>query len=430
MGKVTKIQSSTPNNIVVQNITIKTVNRKTQDIENWKNAIKQFDNLLNPSRVLLYDMYEEIILDGQIEATWGKRQDVVLNKNLLFVKDGKEDIELNKLLNAPSMRQLIKELHNSITWGFTLIQINNIYYDEDQEQYIVDFDIIPRKHVHPERNFQCVSKDQTSATIDILFKEPPLGKYMVWAGEPKDMGLLIKASQYVIFKRGGFGDWTQYAEMFGMPFREGRYNDYDEKTRVALEQAMERYGSASYAILPEGAKFTLHEASNTAGGSTLYKALYDACNAEISKIILGNTLTTEQGNKGTQALGTVHQSAEISKNESDQKYILDILNGKFKAILKLFGFNVQGGEIWYKSAEKDWLILKTKWDVISSISNKVPVEDDFIYEEFDIPKPENYDALKTELINSNLNTIDEPINNPLKDKKPSNLKKRIIDFFV
>ena len=267
------MKKTTPaeNNIVVQNITIKTVNRKTQDIDNWKNAIKQFDNLLNPSRVLLYDLYTDITLDGQIESTWGKRQDMVLNKDLLFVKDGVEDEELNKLLNSSSMRLFIKELHNSIAWGYTLIQVNSIFYNEEEEQYVIDFDLIPRKHVHPERNFECVSKDQSFASKDILFKEPPLSRYMIWAGESTDMGLLVKAAQYVIYKRGDFGDWAQFAEMFGMPFREGRYDDYDEKTRVALEQAMEAYGGATYAILPKGAEFKLHENGGNSGSSTLSK---------------------------------------------------------------------------------------------------------------------------------------------------------------
>ena len=34
------------------------------------------------------------------------------------------------------------------------------------------------------------------------------------------------------------------------------------------------------------------------------------CNNEIAKLILGNTLTTESSEKGTQALGTVHKKVE------------------------------------------------------------------------------------------------------------------------
>ncbi len=415
-------------NVVVQNITIKQTNRKTQDIENWRNAIKRFENLENPSRVLLYDLYSDITLDGQIESTWGKRQDSIINKDLLFVKDGKEDEEINKLLNSPSMRLLLKEIHNSVMWGYTLVQVNDIYYNEEEEQYVVDFDLIPRKHVHPEKNLECISKDQTQPTKDILYKEPPEVKYMLWAGEPTDMGLLVKAAQYVIYKRGNFGDWAQYAEIFGMPFREAKYDGFDEDTRIKLEQALEKMGGASYLVTPKNAEITIHEASSQGGSTTLYKDLMNACNAEISKIILGNTLTTEQGDKGTQALGTVHKDIEGEKKKGDEKLVIDVLNGKFRAILKQFGFNVQGGMIWFKSPDADWELLQKKWAVISGIANKVPVADDYIYEEFDIPKPENYDELKEQMqTKPELSHID--FKDIFSEKSNKTLFSKVLDFF-
>lgn len=429
MAKQIRTKAVTAPNIVIQNITIRTPNRKTQDIDNWKNAIKNFENLINPTRVLLYDMYDDIMLDGQIESTWGKRQDAILNKELLFVKDGVEDEEIGKLLNSPGMRLLIKELHNSIMWGYTLLQINAITWNEDSEQYDIDFDVIPRKHVHPERGFECISKEQNIASKDILFKLPPLSKYMLWAGDPTDMGKLVKAAQYVIYKRGDFGDWAQFAEMFGMPFREGRYDDYDDATRAKLEQAMEVYGGANYAILPKGAEFKIHESSSQSGSSSLYKDLYSACNAEISKIILGNTLTTEQGDKGTQALGTIHKDVEDAKNKADAKLVLDVLNGKFRAILKAFGFNVQGGYIWFKSPEKDWNSLQIKWNVINGIANRVPVDDDYIYEEFDVPKPKDYEQRKKEMKET------QPLFLPSVPEHQSHavgksFTQRLLDFFV
>ena len=156
-------KTNKPDNIIVHNINIMNAPHNTQDIQIWKSAIRAFENLTNPSRVALYDLYEDIILDGQIEATWGKRQDAVLNQELVFVRDGVEDEQINKLLNSPDMRIIIKELHNSIAWGFTLIQINNIYYDENEEVYKIDFDLIPRKHVHPEEGFECISRQQSIA---------------------------------------------------------------------------------------------------------------------------------------------------------------------------------------------------------------------------------------------------------------------------
>lgn len=395
---VTRKKGKLPENgIKVTNINVRVPNRSTQDIQLWRRAIGSFENQTNPVRTYLYDLYKDMELDGQIEATWEKRCDAVLNKRLVFKRDGVEDDEIGKLINSPDMRILINELMRTILYGYTLIQVNNIWFDDDEEQYRISFDLIPRKHVHPENGFQCVSREQNIASRDWLFLQPPLSNYMVWAGNPTDMGIMATAAQYVIYKRGGFGDWSQFAEMFGMPFRELSYDDYDEATRSKLEQAMEEWGSAGYIIKPKGAELTLHDTGGSTSSADVYDLLISKCDAAISKIILGNTLTTEQGEIGSQALGEVHKKAESEKNESDKLFVLSILNTRLRSVLKKFGFNMQGGEIMYEGLQTDWATLKDKWEVISAIRNEVPVSDDFIYEQFPIPKPDNYESMKEEM---------------------------------
>lgn len=413
-----RTKGKTPENIIVQNINIHNAPHNTQDIQNWKSAIRAFENIVNPSRTLLYDLYADILLDGQIEATWGKRQDAILNRNLVFVRDGDEDEEVTKMLNSPDMRMLIRDIHDSIVWGYSLIQVNSIWYDEDQETYRIDFDLIPRKHVHPEDGFECVSKDQSIASRDWLFREAPLSNYMICAGDPYDKGLFAKAAQYVIYKRGGFGDWSQFAEMFGMPFREMIYDDYDEATRAKLEQGLQEWSGAYYSIHPRSTELKIHETGGSTGSNEVYYRLIQACDASISKTILGNTLTTEQGDKGARSLGEVHREVEEAKVESDKLYVLAILNTQFRSILKRFGINVSGGEIWYQTPDKDWNELQTKWNVINAISDKVPVDDDYIYEEFDIPKPDNYEEMKEELrMAHSFNPFESSLKNPLNDNE-------------
>ncbi len=432
-----------PDNIIVQNINIHNAPHNTQDIQNWKSAIRAFENIVNPSRTLLYDLYEDILLDGQIEATWGKRQDAILNKELVFVRDGDEDDEITKMLNSPDMRMLIREIHNSIVWGYSLIQINSIWYDDEQETYRIDFDLIPRKHVHPEDGFECVSKDQSVASRDWLFMEAPLSNYMIRVGDPYDKGLFVKAAQYVIYKRGGFGDWSQFAEMFGMPFREMIYDDYDEDTRAKLELGLQEWSGAYYSIHPRSTELKIHETGGSTGSNEVYDRLIQACDASISKTILGNTLTTEQGDHGARSLGEVHLEVEEAKTESDKHLVLSVLNTQFRAVLKRFGINVTGGEIWYRTPDKDWNELQAKWNVLNSISDKVPVDDDYIYEEFDIPKPDNYEEMKEELrVAHSFNPFESSLKNPLNDdddnsetrKKRSaqsnNLITRLKNFFA
>ncbi|MDR1345951.1 MAG: DUF935 domain-containing protein [Bacteroidales bacterium] len=430
--------------ININQIDIRTINRKTQDIENWRTAIRSFESIMNPSRVLLYDMYDDIMLDGQIVAVWNKRKDAILNKTLICSKDGKSHEELEKMLNSPSMNELISDLLDTVIYGYTLIQINNIWWNEEEEQYNIDYDLIPRKHVHPEPGFECISVQQSGTSRDFPYKEPPLNRYMIWAGKEKNMGLLCPAVQYVVYKRGGFGDWSQFAEMFGAPFREATYPAYDNETREKLIREMEEFGGFNYLVHPEGTAITFHEMQSAAGSSTVYKDLKDSCNAEISKIILGNTMTTEQGENGARSLGEVHLTVEEQKHKADERFILSILNTQFRSILKRFGFDISGWEIWFETPESDWDNMQKKFNVISGVADRVPVADDFWYEEFDIPKPDNYEELKEEMRTAKaINPFAQfpALQNPLaaddntpaqkvEKKKAQNLLGRALSFFV
>lgn len=92
----------------------------------------------------------------------------------------------------------------------------------------------------------------------------------------------------------------------------------------------------------------------------------------------------------------------------------------------------------YEGLETDWEKLKTKWDVVKEISDKVPVDDDFIYEEFDIPKPENYEEMKEEMRQNQAmrmmgvgGFVDDRIETqPPQSDKPKNLWGRIVNFFA
>lgn len=398
-------------NVQPVNIILKQAHRQSADIDYWKSALTNFESITSPNRVRFYDLIDDISLDGQIEATWGKRSDALVNTPLIFTRDGKQDEELNKFLSCPDMLLLLKDIHDAIAYGYSLIQIKDINYSDTDEQYHIDYSLINRKHVHPEPGFECVSIEQYLPTKDFLYKQPPLSDSMIWAGRPFDKGLLFKAAQYVIYKRGGFGDWAQFVECFGMPFREMVYDEYDEPTRLKLEQMLKEWGAFGYMLHPKGSELILHEASNP--GQCPYPELIQECDASISKTILGNTLTTEQGSHGSQSLGSVHLQVEENKYRADKNFVLSVLNSKFKAILKRYGFNVTNGYIYFETPEKDWSKLQTKWQVIQGISYRVPVSDDFIYEEFDIPKPENYDELKKKLdsqppVNPNENLSYQP----------------------
>ena len=67
-------------------------------------------------------------------------------------------------------------------------------------------------------------------------------------------------------------------------------------------------------------------------------------------------------------------------------------------ILEALGFNVEGGEFRFIEAKN---IDKTvQLNAVTQLHEKLglPIDDDYLYDTFDIDKPENYDQLKAEAI--------------------------------
>lgn len=399
-----KAKKRSDENILINKIDVRSINRTSQDIQSWRNAITSAESVFNPTRKQLYDLYHDILLDGHLWSVVDKRLTAITNTPIQFTDEGEPVEDINNLMDTESWHYMLKELLNARFWGYTLLELTFLPDN-------IKAELINRKHVKPEMGLVVRNAFDMEG---VRYLEPPYDRYIVTAGETKDMGLFMKVAQYVIYKRGGFADWAQFAEIFGMPFREGRYDPYDEATRKELLRMMEETGGAAYAVLPKGSEFQLHQASQTSGSNTIYQDLKDACNQEISKAIVGQTLTTEQGDKGARSLGDVHQQVEADIHTDDKRFIINILNNKLRPLLEEHGYPVGNGRFIFP--EIDNLDKKSRLEMDLKLAKQVPVSDDYFYQTYSIPKPENYDELKEERqLKTSLFKQEEP-----PDKKPSN----------
>jgi len=360
--------------IVVNNIIVRPIERGVQDIAKWRRAMI-FAESIQGNRVDLYDLYEDILLDGHLSSVIEKRINAVKRAAFSFTNaDGTSNDELNKFVDTLAFETLITEIINTKLWGFTVLE----YLPDSKSFYAV-----PRKHIRP--RLQMIVSDQRG--IDGMdYTQPPANRFIVEMGNREDLGIMLKVCQYVIYKRGGFGDWAQFAELFGMPFREARYDGYDEKTRKDLEFMMEKAGSAPYAVLPKEAEFKIHP-NNSTGSKDVYSGLNDACNAEISKTILGNTETTESSKSSGYAQSETHKEGEGELNETDETYVRRILNEKIVPLLEMHGWPVKGGKfVIPKSPEK--IPMKDRVDVDLKLAKVIPISKTYFYETYNIPVPE------------------------------------------
>lgn len=353
------------------------------DMNAYMNSIKAARGIDYSNRVRLYDMYESASLDLHLSGVIAKRMRGVTKIPIEFQRNGEPDEQINAQLRSPWFKNLRKDLVWSEFWGYTLVQF---YLDGEGN---IRYDLINRKHYDPiHRKLLKYQGAIDGISID-AFPD------MLFVGKERDLGIFAELLPAVLYKRGDMADWARFCNIFGMPIREYTYDAGDEEARLRLIADARRQGANAVYIHPKDSELTLVEAGNKTGSSELYKTFAEYWDSKISIRVLGNTLTTDAKETGTQALGTVHKEEEDEMNADDRDFILDILNYDMRPIFASLGFNVEGGEFVY--AKKDKVNPAQQIDIVQKLSSMgLPIDDDYLYETFCIKKPDNYERMKAE----------------------------------
>lgn len=379
--KIERAKQDTP--VVINNLTLRTVNRVQPEIDKWRTYHKVAEYIEHPSRVNLYDLYDDILLDLHLSGIIGKRLRSVRNKKIRFVKDGKEVAGMEDFIKSKSFRFIRKRIFDSLAWG-----LSGLEFVPGEKVTVRE---IPRKHIKP--HLKCITKEQNGrvAVEGGYYNENPMLFVMDNTDDP--LGFLLKVCPYVIFKRGAFGDWAEYIEMFGRPSRVYKYEPGDEQGRQQLEEVVKTAGAALDMMLPKTVDYQPQDGKNSNGDGQLQERFKNACDEQLSIGILGQTETTKSSGSSGYAQSKTHEYQQLEITQDDMDYELDHLNDeKFLSILQSYGLPADGRFEHEQEADPEKLIAELEIDS----KFPAPLADDYFYEKYKRPKPANYDALKAE----------------------------------
>lgn len=371
-------------------IILSTPKRFGIDIDTFINAVRAADNIDYYRRTRLLDLYEDITIDTHLTSVMGRRRDAVNAAQISFQRNGNPDETVNDQLKSPWFNQFVTDIIDAKFYGFSLFQ-----FYRDEHGWIT-YDLIPRKHVDPVRRTIMRRQGDISG--------PSWDDYpnMLFVGQQRDLGLLLKAAPWVIYKRNDVADWAQFAEIFGMPIEDYTYDTGDEDARARVIRDAQDAGALKKYIHARDVELQLIEAGNKTGSSDVYDKLCERCNKELSKLFLGNTLTTEAQATGSEALGNVHKKEEDQLLKADQNFVLNVLNYDMADIFAAMGINTQGGMFTFP--EPKYIDLTAKANILVQLKSnfRLPISDDYLYETFGVEKPQNYDDLKKQIEDDHL----------------------------
>jgi phage gp29-like protein len=151
-------------------------------------------------------------------------------------------------------------------------------------------------------------------------------------------------------------------------------------------------GSAGWGAFPEGVKLELFKALESARENPS-KAFIDAADILCDIVILGQTLTTSQGERGSQALGTIHKDVRDEKIQAVAKRTAKVLNGQLLPAVCRLNFGDDTECPWFQPsarASKDLTTMATRYKMILSIPG-IEVSKQQFYEDNELVVPEEQD---------------------------------------
>lgn len=310
-----------------------------KDIGDWRTAWQMAINIDHPNRQRLYDIYRDVDIDLHLSGCIEQRKGFVMSRSFKITDNqGNEQPDAIKLFEKTWFRQLVRHALDANWWGHSLIELGNVITDNEGRPMYDGVKLIPRKHVIPEygRVIRNLSEDWTSG---IDYRSMPFSDWLIEVGEPDSLGLYLKAAVQTIPKKNALAFWDTFAEIFGMPIRIGHTTSRDQKDLDRMENMLKNMGALTYGLFQEGTDIEVVESSR-GDAFNVYDRRVDRANSELSKLIIGQTMTIEDGSSLSQS--ETHLKVFQNLVEDDCDMVRSMINDSLIPRMISHGFPLQG----------------------------------------------------------------------------------------
>lgn len=349
--------------------------RSRVDINKWRDAIKQAENDRYPKR----EQWGRLIKDLDLEAHWSSQVNIrklfgMTRPFMVVNKKTRQPIpERTASFQAPWFYELMTVAWDAKFYGTQAIEIQDLLAGNMKWDAIYT---IPTGNLIPERR-QVLLREGNNVGVDVA--DDP---YIMWFDEDVFMGLLCKAAPHIIWIRNCFQSWMEFAEKFGIPMKYVTTNKKDKATLDRLEEMLDKLGSASKAIFPEGTMLDFQEAE-TKDAFEVFDKLIVRSSEHISKLLNGGTMLSDNGSSKSQS--EVHERVFNKIIDSDCTDFEAQMNWSVGPQLAQLGFpfNPETEEFIFDRNEQ--LSLGALWNIVQGVLKFYEVDIDWLKEKFTIP---------------------------------------------
>lgn len=312
-------------------------------------------------------VYKELLCDSHVFACVQSRKSGILSLewdiNRGLDKDKTTQI-VNEVIKNLDVYKLINDILDATLFGFQPIEV--IW--KKVGNYILPVEL---KAKPPE--WFCFDDDNQlkfRTKENYYGEELPARKFLCPQANPSYENpygerTLSRVFWPVTFKKGGLKFWVIFTEKYGIPHLIGKHPRGANKEETdQLADLLEQMVQDAIAVIPDDSSVEIQEA-NKSSSAEIFEKLIDKMNAEISKAILGQTLTTEIGSTGSYAAANTHMSVRQDIIDSDKKLVESVINQLIRWIYEI-NFSNQNIPIFEMYAPEDVDLTLAQRDKILS----------------------------------------------------------------
>lgn len=311
----------------------------------WRTAVELASSPLNPSRLPLLMLYREACKDAHLSSQIQTALYSVLEQPFVLIeRAGKQPDEARTdLLQRPWFDEFIEHALDAKYWGHSLIEFAPL---EAVEESLATHEfqrvlLVPREHVKPESGQIVIYPTDTNG---FSFRQTPWNQWLIEVGQPDDLGLLLKAVPEVTWKRFSRSDWSRRSEKFGMPLVVMKTSARQEAELDKKEEMLANIGANGYAMLDTTDEIEFKE-SGQADAYKIYSELAGFCDQQVSKLVVGQTMTADAGASLSQS--EVHERILDRYVTADLRFVQKLVNFRLLPFLIAHGYPLKGYRFQY-----------------------------------------------------------------------------------
>ena len=294
------------------------------------NRLKLSDDRILQSKGGNLEIYERILEDDQVYSTFQQRVRAITSRPWLVEPGGETPADeeaadfIRDQLNRIRWDEKVQKMASGLFYGYSVAEA---MWAVEGGKVVLD-----KLKVRKAKRFRF--NDANELVLLRPGKQPevmPDRKFWVFScgadndDEPYGRGLAHWLYWPVWFKRNDIKFWLILIDKLGIPTAKGTFpKGATKEEQDKLLAALAGIQSEAAFVMPEGMIAELMEAARA--GSVGQEELYDRMNAAISKVVLSQTMTTDDGSSMSQS--QVHMDVRQDVTESDADLIDDSFTSK------------------------------------------------------------------------------------------------------